>query len=231
MSAALDRIRRVVTVDWPNGQERGAKALLIRTARSGHQAIMADASNKGLAPTWDAYANSPGNKDIDSVRLPGPIVYTYRYLSDLIQVALDELREKSPVLSGNYVRSHTLFVNGSPVEVAPKTLKAGDQIYIANPVPYARKIELGKTKAGRAFVIHASPHLYERVAKSLASRYRGQAKISFGFVDLGSYALQHNQASRSFLPGGRVYHAPGQRKDRAKGASVKSPAIFISPMI
>lgn len=215
MSAALQRIRRVVTIEWPKATERGAKAFLIRTARTGHQKIMADAATKGLAPTWDAYANSPGNKDLASVKLPGPIVYNYRYLSDLLQVAMDELERNSPRQSGAYIRGHTIFVNGQAVSAVPKTIKAGDQIYIANLVPYARKIEIGKTQAGRAFVIQVPNRIYERVTKLLKSRYRGQADIRFGYIDVGSHALRRSQ---------------GRRSDRARGASVKSPAIFMTAL-
>ena len=77
-------ILRRVTIDWPQKSERDARALLIRTARTGHQQIMRDAKAKGYEPYWEAYANSPGNSNLESVVLPGPIVYNYRYLSNLI---------------------------------------------------------------------------------------------------------------------------------------------------
>lgn len=223
-------LRRVVTVDWPKAIERDGKALLIRTARTGHQKIMADASSKGLAPTWEAYANTPGNADLASVKLPGPIVYNYRYVSDLIQWALDELRKNSPSRSGDYVRSHTIYVNGQPVDVVPKTIGPGDQIYIANPVPYSRKLEIGKTKSGRAFVIQVQPKIYQRVFDELKGRARGMSSIRFGFVDLGAYALKHNQAKRSFGPKGRRV-SRRQRPDRVAGSSVTSPAIFFTALI
>lgn len=204
-------IRRTVTLDWPKAVERDAKAFLIRTARNGHQKIMADAKGKGLAPTWEAYANTPGNKDLASVKLPGPIVYNYRYLTDVIQFALDELRRQSPVISGDYVRSHTLYVNGSPVDVIPKTLKAGDRMFISNPVPYARKLEVGKTKAGRSFVIQVPNRIYERVTALVKTKAGGAAKVRFSYVSLA--------ASRSL----------GKRKSTK--ADARAPAILIEPVI
>lgn len=228
-------IRRVVTVDWPKSAERGAKAHLIRVARTGHQKIMTDAKTKGLVPSWEAYANSPGNKDLASVVLPGPIVYNYRYLSDVIEVALDQLRKMSPVQSGDYVRSHTLFVNGVATDVVPKNIQAGDQIYIANPIVYARRIEIGKTKSGRSFVMQVAPRIYERVAKNiLIPRYRNQAKITFGYVALpDAYAVKGGLSSHYGT--GKTAGARGggtMRKRRQKvGTSVQSPAIFISPLI
>jgi hypothetical protein len=228
-------LRRITTVDWPKSTERNAKAHLIRTARTGHQNIMSDAAAKGLVPSWEAYANSPGNKDLASVKLPGPIVFNYRYLSDVVQVALDELRKMSPVQSGDYVRSHTLFVNGSPVDAVPKNLKAGDQIYIANPIVYARRIEVGMTKSGRPFVLQVEPRIYERVAKRvLIPRYRNQAKITFGYVSLsGSYTVKGGLSSHYGTGKAAGPRGGGtMRKRRQKvGSAVNAPAIFISPLI
>jgi hypothetical protein len=223
-------IRRVVTVDWPKTVERDAKSLLIRTARTGHQKIMADAKSKGMVPSWEAYANTPGNKDLASVKLPGPIVYNYRYLTELIQFALDELRRQSPVISGDYVRSHTLYVNGSPVDVIPKTMNPGDRFIIANPIPYARKIEIGKTKTGRAFVIQVPNRIYARVAEIVEARAKGRAKVKSIFVNLGAGALAKNQAYRTFH-GGKMRVSRTQRKDRIAGSAITSPAIIIEPVI
>lgn len=222
----MQLLRRVVTVDWPKKVEADGKALLLRTARTGHAKIMSDAGVKGFVPTWEAYANRPGNANLESVVLPGPIVYNYRYISDLIQLALDELRKASPVQSGDYVSSHTLFVNGQAVDALPKTITADDQIMIANPVPYARKIEVGKTESGRPFVIQVAPRVYQRVFDILKAQSRGRAKITYGFVDLAGYSLKQTRARRRFTSAGirraGTHHA---------GSAVTSPAIFFRALI
>jgi hypothetical protein len=226
-SPALQAFRRTVTVDWKKGMEADAKALLIRTARQGHAEIMRRQGN----PAFEVYANRPGNTNIESVVLPGPIVYKYSNIKSIVEVALDELRKASPVVSGDYVRSHMLFVNGVAVNVLPETVKPSDEIMIANPVPYARKIEIGKTKTGRDFVVQVPNRIYERVAKSaLIPRYRNVAAITFGYVTLpDAYRYKKDNAARSWLAAkGRWYVSPKQRKDRVKGAVVQSPAIFIS---
>jgi hypothetical protein len=226
----MTMLRRIVTVEWPKLAERGAKAHLIRTARRGHQQIMADAKAQGVVPVWEAYANTPGNKNLETVVLPGPIVYHYRYVLELFQYAMDELRRQSPVVSGAYRNSHTLFINGQATEVMPKTLKEGDKIMIANLVPYARRLEVGKTKSGRSFVFQVQPRIYQRIAGLMSAKAKGRAKVTFGYVDLGGYSLKHNQASRDFTQGPmRVSRL--QRKDRVAGSAVPSPAIFITAPI
>jgi hypothetical protein len=224
-------IRRIVTVDWPKKAERDAKALLIRTARTGHQRIMTDAAAKGLTPSWEAYANRPGNSNLETVVLPGPIVYNYRYLSDLIKFALEELRRQSPVTSGEYKRSHTVYVNDAPVgDTIPTNIKAGDRIYIANPVPYARRLEIGRTRSGRSFLIQVPNRIYERVTQMTQAEGKGRAKVRMGYVDLGSHALTKNQPTGIMTRRGWGYSRI-QRRDRLAGAAVTSPAIFFASPI
>jgi hypothetical protein len=229
VSVASNNIRRIVTIEWPKAQERQAKAFLLRTARSGHSKIMADARVAGDEPDYEAYANSPGHRQLESVKLPGPIVYNYFYHRRMVAVALKALREASP--PGNkYRNSHTLYVNGAPMVALPKNLKRTDVIFIANPRPYSRKLEVGKTESGRNFLVSVPNRIYERVTKDvLLPQFGKSAKISFGYITPpDAYKLVKNNKSRSWLANKqRWYYAPGQRADRAKGSAVQSPAIFI----
>jgi hypothetical protein len=137
-------------------------------------------ASSGFEPQWEAYANRPGNTNLESVILPGPIVYRYRYLTEVIEVALTTLQRLSPVRSGLYAKSHTIYVHGQPVGRAPKQIT--EEVIISNPVPYARKIEVGKTRSGRPFVIQVPNRIYERTAKALRARYRKQAKVSYEYI-------------------------------------------------
>jgi hypothetical protein len=227
----IQLIRRIVMVDWPTEIQSDSKALLIDTARNGHKRIMADAAAKGLQPTWEAYANTPGNRNLETVRLPGPIVYNYRYLVDLIEFALDELRRQSPVASGDYVRSHQVYVNDQPVgDTIPKTISTGDRIYISNPVPYARRLEIGRTRSGRAFLIQVSNRIYYRVTEMTKDKAKGRAKVRMMYVDLGAHALKKDQPTGIMTRRGWGYSRI-QRKDRLTGAAVTSPAIFFQAPI
>jgi hypothetical protein len=224
-------IRRIVTVDWPKQVQVDAKQLLLDTAHDGHARIMSDAAAKGLTPFWEAYANSPGNTNLESVVLPGPIVYTYRYMSDLIQYALDELKRQSPSQSGKYKESHAVYVNDQPVgDTVPKTIQPGDTIFIANPVPYARRLEIGRTKSGRAFLISVPNNIYKRVTEMTKAQGKGRANVRMGYVDLGSHALTKNQKTGIMTTRGWGYSSR-QRPDRLAGAAVKSPAIFFTAPI
>lgn len=228
-SAASQAIRRTVTAVWPKHQEAGAKAHLLRVARDGHAGIMRRQGN----PAFEAYANRPGNTNLESVVLPGPIVYTYSTIRSVVEAALDALERASPVDSGDYARSHTVFVNGVAVDVLPASIKPSDEVMIVNPMPYARRLEIGKTESGRDFLISVPNRIYERVAKNvLIPRYRNSAKITFTYVTVPeAYRYKRDNAARSWLANKkRWYVRPKQRQDRVKGAVVQSPAILISQL-
>lgn len=228
-SVSVQSLRQVMTVRWPKMQAEQARALLLRVARDGHARIMTEAGE--AKPDFDAYANRPGNTNLDSVIVPGPIVYRYRYLRSVIQTALDELRRASPVVSGDYVRSHTLFIDGVPVDRVPLTLPRNTEIMISNPVPYARRLEVGKTESGRAFVIQVAPKIYERVAKSkLIPKYRNVAKITFGYVTLPAAGTRRQLLSAYYATGKSAGpRGGGTRRKRRQhiGETMQAPAIFI----
>ena len=224
-SQALQAFRRTVTVAWPQHAQGEAKKLLVATARSGHAKIMSEQSARaGFPPEFDAYANTPGNPNLDSVVLPGPIVYRYRYAREMITVALEELRKASPVVSGDYRNGHVLFVDGVPVSGVPAQLKAGQDLMISNPVPYARRLEVGLTTSGRPFVIQVPPRIYERVLKGiLIPRYRNVARLSLDYAEIPpAYVIKGRLPSHYIAKGGI------RRKRRQEvGKPVRAPAIVI----
>ncbi len=231
-SAALRAIRQRVTIEWRQRTEEQAKALLLRTARAGHARIMAEQARRaGVIPEWTAYANQEGNSNLDSVRLPGPIVFRYRYLREIVIHAINRLEFWSPVDSGLYKKSHTLYVNGiaSPLDTP---IKPGDEVYIANPVPYARRLEVGKTQTGRNFLVSVPNRIYERVAKQdLIPRYRNAAGISVIYVQLpDAWTIKGRLPSHYPIGGGASPAPPGAKLRRRRqniGEKVRAPAILI----
>lgn len=212
-ASSFAAFRRTVTVTWPRGQDAAAKAHLIATARAGHAEILAKARADGEEPSFEAFANRPG-RPVEAVVLPGPIVYRYHHTRTILADALRLLREESPVVSGAYRSAHTLYVDGAPVPPgrAGAELAAGARLVISNPVPYARKIEIGRTQSGRAFVIQVEPRIYERVARRLAERYGAVARVRYTFVDVTS------------TPAG------GGRAGAAARRAGRAPAIVIEPI-
>jgi hypothetical protein len=230
---SLAALRQVFEVRQPRKMETDAKAFLIRVARRGIARITQEQTGRaGVVPSVETYANTPANRNIDSVKLPGPIVARFDYRREIALFTLEALRKASPVVSGKYRNSHTILLNGQQVDVLPQNIPASAVITIVNPVPYARRLEIGKTESGRDFVIRVPNRIYERTAKQVVlPRYRRSADIRFTYIDLaGAHTVRGGLTSHytvgEFGPAGK--HRKRKRSQRV-GSNVRAPAIEIRP--
>jgi hypothetical protein len=175
-----------------------------------------------MAVTVDGVPNAP----LESVNPNGgSIIVEFELIGEVLKWIANELVARSPVLSGAYKAGHTLYADGQPIAIDTVVPNADEYVF-ANVVPYARKIEIGKTKAGRPFVIQVPNQIYERVAKDARSKFGNIAKITFGYREaVGAYRLKRDQAVRRFGKGGARLSRP--RSDRRAGSVVSSPAIII----
>jgi len=234
----LEAFKRTITVDWRRQMDADARAFLVKTATESTQRIVAEQTARaGIPPQVETYANRPGNRDLKSVTLPGPIVSLFDYRPEIAAVALLELVRASPVESGTYRDSHTLFLNGIPVSGPLPPLRTQDELMIANPVPYARRLEIGRTTSGRRFTRNVDNRIYETVARRvLQPRYGAVAKIQFTYVGLpDAYvtkaALPSHYATTRVRRYGTKNGGPGSRilrKRRQFKAPVRAPAIIVT---
>jgi len=120
------------------------------------------------------------------------LIFRFLPMQDIVAFAIETLRSLSPVGQGSdphpglYRDSHLVFLNGHVVQDVG-AFKIGDQINISNPVPYARKLEIGNGK------MQAPLHVYEDAALIVAGRYGNRAGIKFVFMpvrfgDVSAYA-------------------------------------------
>ena len=102
------------------------------------------------------------------------------------------MQERSPRVSGRYIRGHRLFIDGG--EFIGKDIPVGAEEYtFINTVPYARKIEIGKTKSGRAFVLQVPNRIYERTAKDARRRVGNSVDVKFTYTSLSGAASRGNR--------------------------------------
>jgi hypothetical protein len=194
----------------PAAQKKAAAAF----ARAGiDEATATNRQILGREPPLTITVDGRKNAPLESVNPDGgTIIAEWELVEGLLQWIAAELVARSPVVSGAYKRGHTLFADGTEVPVGGRIPPADEYVFI-NLVPYARRIEVGKTKAGRDFVIQVPNHIYERTAKDARGRFGNQADIKFALRDAtGAYRLRHSV---------------GRRKDRQRGSSVSAPAIVI----
>ncbi|MCS3690950.1 hypothetical protein [Bradyrhizobium elkanii] len=125
----------------------------------------------------------------------GTIIAEWRLIGDVLLWIYSTLLARSPVVSGDYQRGHTLYADGAKVDPVQPPMLAGEYVY-SNIVPYSRKIEIGKTESGRDFVIQVPNRIYERTADDASKRFGNIAKIRFTYRDAASGAARGNRGNR-----------------------------------
>lgn len=162
----------------------------------------------------------------EAVKAFGVIEYHYQRLNEVVQFAMDTLFALSPVLSGAYRRSHTLFVNGGAVSDLKSWKPTDGEIYIVNPLPYARKIELGKQKMR----VPGSDRVYQQAEQILKRRFGNIAAIKFTYrsVSDGSfYAAGDVAGPIKRTAKGRFARGSHARPGRALEQDARRPALYI----
>lgn len=168
------------------------------------------------SPVYTTSVNGRRGASEDSVRLPGPIVYDFVWWAPIITYALEVLRARSPVRSGAYRDAWTVVVGGQKVREFD-ALPADAQIHIVNPVPYARKIEVGHMK------MSVPPGVVEQGVQVVAARYGQMVHVSHEFITLrGDYS-----AAGQFRQGRGSGARRKLRKDTRSGARMTYPALYL----
>lgn len=172
----------------------------------------------GRVPPYTTTVDGRKDAQLESVNPDGgSIIFEFDVgVVDALQWIARALVERSPVVSGQYKRGHKLLADGSETSwpAGGGNIPPATEYTFINLVPYARKIEIGKTRAGRAFVIQVPNRIYERTAiDARKEKFGSSADIQFAYRQaVGAYTLKHSS---------------GRRKDRQRGAAVGTPAIIV----
>ena len=156
-----------------------ARTRLLEAASANRRAL-------GRVPPYKTIVDGRPGAAPEAVRPKGGvIVFEFELITDVLRWVLETLVARSPVVSGRYRDSHTSFADGRPFALGTVVPQAAEYS-VLNTVPYARKIEIGKTKSGRAFVIQVPNKIYERTAREARARFGNIAKITFTYRGLAA---------------------------------------------
>jgi hypothetical protein len=202
-------------------------------AREGlEEAKQINRSVLGRVPAYTTTVDGRANAALESVNPDGgTIIFEFESIGvvDALLWIAQTLVDRSPEVSGQYKRGHRLLADGTETAwpTAGGNIPPAEVYTFINLEPYARKIEIGKTESGRAFLIQVPNRIYERTAKDAKRKFGIGADIQFTYAQaVGAYKLKRDQSARHFLSG-RIYHEPTQRADRAAGSVVSTPAITV----
>ena len=164
-------------------------------ARSQH---LADVARQGLVDAkavnrsvfgretpHETFVDGAKTDNIDGVKPDGRIAFEFSLFGEVLDWIGNELVMNSPILTGQYARSHILLADG--VEIEPGSVPEDAREYVfVNTVPYARKIERGLSP-------QAPDGVYQAIAAVAARRFGNIARISFSYRSL----LEGLSASRA----------------------------------
>lgn len=146
----------------------------------------------------------------------GVIVFRFSLVTELFEWIEAMLILHSPVLKGDYAKSHAFFADG--VEADPAKPPQGDVFVFLSTVPYARKIERGQSS-------QAPDGVYEGVAAMAARRFGNIARVRFGYRSFMDGALAGSAAISEL----RRQHGRRGASDIAKAErDNRQPAIIVA---
>ena len=205
--ARLQPIAEQFRIAIQETREATQKAI-VETAHREHARVMRTAPQpKSFRRFVDGIEGAP----IETVKADGVIYIVYERLELIAQYAMEVLFDLSPVglpsdprpdHPGLYRNSHTMFLKGAAVSDL-SNWSPGDEIVIANFVPYSRKIELGLMKMR----VPGSDFVYYQAERIVRRRFGNLAEINFTF--------------RGIVGGGIVGGASGNKSD------IRFPALVI----
>lgn len=174
------------------------------------------ASGEG-SPNYDLFVNNAPATTEENVVLPGPIIYQFRWWSDIVLFALQTLLDLSPEASGDYKRSWIVRVDGEQV-TDYKNIDGGAVVEITNDSDYHRSIVVG--------------HKHYRIGHQNIEEARSAVKGIYGnFIDARSTMIQLPDGyvlKGHFVKGFRQFARRKLRPDVRRGENMTYPALSLS---
>lgn len=171
----------------------------------------------------ETFVNGVSSNDFSRIRPGGSIVAVWEFGQEIIAWCYERLREESPVLTGEYRESISIFADGVMVRSPADAANASEVVMMAT-VPYARKIEGVSGKDPKKHMSSQAPDgVFSVVASAARKRFGNQAKIDFTFRGLsgGATGVERWAAGKARRNTGRK----NPKRDYQK--NVRNPAILI----
>lgn len=167
---------------------------------------------------YTQYVNGVEGAPVDSVRVPGAVLFEFSYWQPIIAFALDALRKRSPVLTGRYQNTHVVMI-GSQIVAPDVEIAAGEEVMLVNTQPYARVLEVGNVQ-----VRAPGDAIYQSTRQVVQRQFGKAVDIRFRMVTIpGGYRLK-GRFRRGYKPFARRKIRP----DTAAGAIMTYPALVMN---
>jgi len=130
--------------------------------------------------SYDQFIDGVKDRAIEQIQPFGEAVFRFYYGREVIAFALEMLRALSPVLKGDYKRSHEVYVDGALTQDW-RNIGVSQRVVITSSLAYSRKVEVGWQEHE-----HPGYAVYQHVAESLRRRYGNVARVTYQWVDVST---------------------------------------------
>lgn len=177
-----------------------------------------NAASLGRDVTYDTFVDGRESSALETAR--SRIVAEWDLMGSLFEDVFAMLLEESPVLTGAYAQSITLFADNVPVApTATDAVPEAGEYFFAATVPYARKIERGQSS-------WAPDGVFQAVAAVASKRFGNIARIKYSMRSIRGGAIGDWASSSGYVAPGRLRNRPGERRTEWL---TRQPAIVIVP--
>lgn len=111
----------------------------------------------------------------DAVSPEGTILYRFQYLPEVVVFAIEFLKLRSPIKSGNFRSGFMVSIDNIPQEADkfnPETSADSDRVLIYNKLPYSRKIDV-QLIGGRKLSFSQPAGLFDDAVTAVTRQFRG----------------------------------------------------------
>lgn len=197
---------------------------LVDTAKREHARVM---TTDPRPTSFRRFVDGSEGRIEEQVKPAGVIVYQYPRIEEVVQFALETLFDLSPVLTGAYRSAHVVFIENSPTANL-KDWKSGQEITITNPLPYARKIEVGNM----TMRVPGTSRVYQQAKQLVQRRWGNVARIQFTYrAIIGGMVAIQERASAKGRTSGRAATGDFERQlapSLHNRADLRFPCLVIS---
>ena len=160
-----------------------AQALLVRTAQSERDRVLREQGARGSTPAYRQIVDGILGAPLEAVKPDGVIVFEWQYLREIVSELYDLLVQRSPRDDGTYIESIQLLLDGR--EGTLEEIDAETRvIHIVPTAPYSRRLEVGRRKDDRPFVIQVQPHIVQEIAMAGRRLFGQVADVSLSYITL-----------------------------------------------
>lgn len=198
-----NEFRRALAVAQ-TGTEDQVRARHVASARAILDQTLAE---RPVRPLVEQVVDGKKGAALEAVKVPGVILFRLGVLQEVAAFALKAAFDLSPVRSGRYRLSWlAMKADGKPHDGGP--LGPDEIVFVVNPQPYARKIQVRGAK-----LVGIAPGIADRVANAVRASFGDAIRVEVKFIALpNAYALKRGAKGR---------------KDSKPGRAITYPAVML----